>query len=317
VQVRFGSDMSSIFIQIPSYCDFELPKTILSATQNASQENIINFGISNTTLNKNYIYIPKLNLHWSKINVHESIAPENIGLQKARKIANNFYDGEDYYLQTDAHMRFEKDWDKKLIELILMYKNNGFKKPLITCYPPAYEYNSFLVEELGSLNNVNAISFLEDESKFTNTYVPSQLAISVDFGCMYTASVSGGFIFTIGEYTNITPNEKIAFWGEEILIAARAYTHGFDLLLPDQSYMWHLYYDHNKTIQENGRQHVWNDFPNHWQTMQDESQKELDRIFFNEIIGLEELGPERSLGDYGQYAGLDFVNKKVTQCKWG
>lgn len=309
--------MSSIFVQIPSYCDFELPKTILSATQNASQQNQINFGICNITLDKNYIYIPQQNLHWSRISLFDDIAPKNIGLQKARKIANNFYDGEDYYLQIDAHMRFEKDWDIRLIELIVMYKNIGFKKPLLTTYPPSYWYNSFLVEEFGSLKNVNAISFLENKNKFETTYVPSQLAIDINPNCFYTASVSGGFIFTIGEYANIIPNEKIAFWGEEILIAARAYTHGFDLLLPDQSYMWHLYYDHNKTIQENGRRHVWKDFPKEWNILEQESKQELSRIFSNAVVGPNELGSERSLQEYGQYAGLDFLNKKVTQCKWG
>ena len=309
--------MSSIFIQIPSYRDCELSKTIFSAINNASQNNDIHFGISNVVLSNKEIYIPANLPSFASINYKTSIAPENIGLQKSRKIANSFYRGEDYYLQTDSHMRFEKNWDISLIDLVKRYQEIGFSKPLISMYPPGYYYDNNFNEIYDSLNNTNIISFLEDKNKFKITYVPSQTAINANVDCVYNASISGGFIFTVGDFANITPNEKIAFWGEEVLIAARAYTHGFDLLLAPKSYVWHLYYDHQKSIQENGRHHVWNDFPKEWAGLQQETNEELHRIFINKIIGENELGSTRTLDQYGQYAGLNFSTKEVTQCKWG
>lgn len=309
--------MSSIFIQIPSYRDLELSKTIFSAFKNASQENNINFGISNVVLSEKEIYIPTNLPNFARLKSAISLAPMNIGVQQSRKIANDFYDGEDYYLQVDSHMRFEKNWDIYLISLIKRYQKANFKKPLLSTYPPGYYYDESLFEQFSPLDNVNVISFLEDKSKFEKTYIPSQLAISVNPECFYTASVSAAFIFTLGAFAKIIPNEKIAFWGEEILTAARAYTHGFDLLLPTRSCLWHLYYDHSKSVQENARYHVWKDFPEKWRQLEKETNQELNRIFINKVIGESELGSERTLEAYGEYAGLDFVNKKVVQCKWG
>lgn len=309
--------MSSIFVQIPSYRDLELSKTIYSAINKASCENQINFGISNVVLHEKEIFITNANPKWTKITVKTSIAPESIGVLKSRKIANNLYDGEDYYLQIDAHMRFLKNWDIDLIGLINSYKKMFFQKPLISMYPASYWYDDNFNENYSESNTSTCIVFTENKSSFENTYIPSQTALAVNINCAYTASIAGGFIFTIGEFSNITPNEKITFWGEEILTAARAYTSGFDLLMSDKSYVSHLYYDHNKSYQLNGRQHVWNDFSEKWNELEIESKKEIERIFSNEVIGPNELGRERSLTEYGEYAGLDFKNKKVVQCKWG
>ena len=309
--------MSSIFIQIPSYQDYELPRTILDCIANSSGEVNINFGIHVCWLNHNDIHIPKEYPNWVKLNYQTSIAPQNIGLQRSRYISNKFYSGEDYYLQIDSHMRFEKNWDLDLIKLYNNYKNLGFKKPLITMYPSGYWYDSKFDIVKDETTQVTSIGFTERLDDFKNTYIPHQTACSTTRGCLYTASVSGGFIFTSGDFSKIKPNKKIAFWGEEVLTAARAFTSGFDLLTSDKSYVWHLYYDHSKSKQLNGRSFVWVDFSEKWEELRNESQLELNRIFDNEIIGEGALGNIRTLGEYGVFAGLDFKNKQVTQCKWG
>ena len=309
--------MQSIFVQIPSYQDYELSKTILDCIANSSGKVNINFGIHVCCLNHNDIYIPKQYPDWVKLNYETSIAPQNIGLQQARYISNEFYNGEDYYLQIDSHMRFKKNWDLGLISLYGKYRYLGFNKPLITMYPPGYSYDSNFNVVKEDTTSVTFIGFIEQLENFKNTYIPQQTAISGTIGCLYTASVSGGFIFTSGDFSKIKPNKKIAFWGEEILIAARAFTSGFDLLTSDKSYVWHLYYDHFKSKQLNGRNFVWVDFPEKWEELKNESQLELNRIFDNRIIGEGALGNVRTLEEYGVFAGLDFQNKQVAQCKWG
>ena len=309
--------MQSIFVQIPSYQDYELPKTILDCIDNSSGEVNINFGIHVCCLNHNDIYIPKEYPDWVKLNYQTSIAPQNIGLQQARYIANEFYNDEDYCLQIDSHMRFQKNWDLDLIELYNKYKNLGFNKPLISMYPSGYCYDNRFNIVKDNTDGVTTVGFTENLNNFKNTYIPQQTAIPDTGGCLYTASVSGGFIFTSGDFSKIKPNNKIAFWGEEILIAARAFTSGFDLLTSDKSYVWHLYYDHSKSRQLNGRNFIWIDFPEKWEELKNESQLELNRIFDNRIIGEGALGNVRTLEEYGVFAGLDFENKQVTQCKWG
>lgn len=307
--------MASIFIQIPSYRDLELPKTIADAVAKASGKHRLVFGVHNCVAFPNEIPISSVESDAVSIRCIESIAPNNIGLQLSRYIANEAYSGEDYYLQIDAHMRFMKNWDELAISDLEHYQNMGIEKPLISGYPPSYHYRggSEVLEDKRVFHTTR-MSFLRDVAAFEKTYIPSQDAVVAPKGCVYGTSVAGGMIFTIGDFAKIKPNKKIAFWGEEILIAARAFTHGFTPVLPIRHLLWHLYFD----TQPDGftrRESVWGDYPELWPELDRLSKLELIDIFDNARIGDDALGTERTLEDYGNFAGLDFKNKRVTQ-RW-
>ena len=299
--------MFSIFVQVPAYRDWELPKTITDAIQKASGKNKINFGIHNCVIFPNEVAKPESTVEWAQVKYKESIAPNNIGLQGARYIANEFYDNEDYYLQIDSHMRFVKDWDETLILNINKYKELGINKPLMTQYPGNYKYDDNFNEVYDLMEPFHAtqIDFKENPQQFKDTLIPTQRAFALENSCMYTKSVSGGFIFTLGTFSEIKPNPKIAFWGEEPLIAARAFTHGFDLVVPMAPFLWHLYHC-GQLFYKARRHHVWADYPEIWAKMEIESKEEYLRIFKNRVIGPEALGSERTLEEYEEFSGLDF-----------
>ena len=308
--------MSSIFIQIPSYRDWELPKTISDAISKASGQHKLHFGIHNCLLFSGEVVKPVSTVDWAQISYQESIAPNNIGLQMARYIANEFYDGEDYYLQIDSHMRFVKNWDLKAIRIINDYISDGIKSPLITMYPPSYSYaEDGVAEILDNFNNLTRILFTENPKQFKDTLIPTQTAHRIPDGCVYTASTSGGFIFTLGSFANIKPNQKIAFWGEEPLIAARAFTHGFDLVIPTEYLAYHLYAS-NQSFEKIRRNHVWRDFYKEWQPLVALSNIEYKTIFTENRVGLTGFGGKRTLNDYGEFAGLDFTTGEVLQDSW-
>lgn len=299
--------MASIFIQIPSYRDFELNKTVANAIANSSGLNNLSFGIHNCILFKGEIEVKKDYPEWATIHLATSVAPQNIGLQQARYIANEFYDGEDYYLQIDSHMRFVKDWDVLLVKSVNVYQEMGLSKPLITQYPPAYTYDDNGIEKLqkpGVFNQCD-IWFGENLELFSATLIPTQKATLLSEYCGFIKSVSGGSIFTIGEFANIKPNRKIAFWGEEPLIAARAFTNGFDLVMPFGDSVYHLYHS-NQPFSKVRRHHAWSDFPEIWKDLDIESKKEYKRIFTERIIGEGALGTKRTLQEYEDFSGLNF-----------
>lgn len=298
--------MASIFVQIAAYHDFELPKTMLDIVAKSSGKHVICFGVHNTYVNDFEIFIPLV----PNMRMQESKAPKNIGVGQGRHIANKLYSGQDYYLQIDSHTRMYQNWDDELIRNILELQSQGVAKPLLTAYPSSYAYNNELQEFSNWDRGVTKISFSEFPENFTNTLIPSQLAVATNGGGKQT-SVSAGFIFTLGEYAKIDVNQKIAFWGEEILTAARAFTHGFDLYIPDQQYVYHLYYDHSSVFQKNMRRHVWKDFPDEYAKLDAESKAEVYDILSTERIGPDALGTERTLDEYGLWAGLDFKNRKV------
>ena len=300
--------MASIFVQIASYHDFELGKTILHAIKQSSKKHEIHFGVFNCYYESNDIYIPKVD----NLKIIEKQAPDGIGVGRSRNIANSLYDGQDYYLQCDSHTRFKENWDDFLISEIKRYQEAGIKNPLLTTYPGTYRYNDSLEEVVDWGDNVNAIYLGDDPQQFKNNLIPGQRAVPTE-GSILNKSISAGFIFTLGEFADTDFNDNIAFWGEEIFIAAQSWTRGFDLMIPSIQQIFHLYYDHEHPMQRSGRRHVWKDFVQEFNDLDLKSKAEIKRIFKEEVVGKNALGAERTLKEYGTFAGLDFVTGEVIQ----
>ena len=297
--------MSSIFIQIAAYHDYELSRTILDSIKKSSGENSINFGVHLCYYQNNNIKIPDL----PNVKYEVSKAPENIGLGVGRLIAHSFYAGEDYYFQIDSHSRFDQDWDKKLISWVKEYQNAGFEKPLITNYPKNYSYEDMKVK-LENSTTITVISFHENIKQFQEIMVPTQTAMGTSKENIFSKSVSGGCVFTLGSF--IKPNPKIAFYGEEIFIAARAYTNGFDLLVPKETFMYHLYYNHDAPS-KNLRRIVWEDFPKEFKEIDIESKKQIWNTFKENKVGDGYLGTMRTLEGFQTHTGLDFKNGLINK----
>lgn len=303
--------MASIFVNISSYRDAELKPTILNILEQSSGRHQINFGVHVSYIDESEIDVPDL----PNVKYTTSKAPENVGVGAGRYIAHQFYDGEDFYMQCDSHSRFIKDWDEIVMHCLLTYKINGIPKPLLTMYPSNYWYkdNTFTEIETDKLDpdyRTN-ISFHEKPEDFKNLRIPSQMAMPCGED-VFTKSVSAGSIFTVGPF--MAPNKDMAFWGEEIMIAARAYTHGYDLMVPDQQYMYHLYFNHSNP-EINRRKIFWHDFPQQFEEMNAKTRELVYKTLTEGTTGEGYLGTERTLSEYGVFAGLDFVNGEVlTNC---
>lgn len=296
--------MASIFVQMASYHDYEINNTIDDLFSKSSGENIIHVGVSITYYqNKDYEVLENDN-----IKVLEFYAPDNIGVGNARYSAHTLYNGEDYYFQVDSHSIFDKDWDKTLISYIKMYQDMGIEKPALTGYPRNYWYDSFGEIQTDKNDEVHQISFHEDQNAFRVSKIPSQTADSKIKNQIFANTVSGGCIFTVGNF--ITPHKKSAFWGEEIITAARAFTRGYDLMLLPSAVMCHLYYNHQNP-ESNKRRQVWQDFPDEFAELDQVSRAEVKRILEGNVIGEQELGSERALEEYSQRCGLNFITGKV------
>jgi hypothetical protein len=291
--------MSSIFVQLAAYHDYELPVTINDILDKASGNNQINIGVYLCYHEKEDIQVPSL----PNVKVKTAMAPEGIGLGYSRLQAHNFYDGEDYYLQVDSHTKMDKNWDQRVIGDIKKYQELGFKKPLLTCYPRNYKYLDDGSCEIDQNDNITQIRFSENPHQFESLRIPTQTAFTNENGNIFSNSISGGSVATVGGF--ITPNPRVAFYGEEIFIAARAFTNGFDLLLPEKLFMSHLYFDHNRP-EQSLRRLIWKDYPEEFSEIDAVSKKEIFDTLSNGIVGPEYLGSERSIEEYGMRCGLDF-----------
>lgn len=301
--------MASIFVQIATYRDLEVTPTILDAIKQSSGNHTINFGVHTVYVEESEINVPDL----PNVKHAESKAPENIGLGIGRALAHHFYDGEDYYLQCDSHSRFIKNWDEVAMHSVLNYQIQGIHKPLLTMYPANYWYPSltakFVEKDFIAPGHLSDISFHENPDQFRATRIPLQTAMPIKNNNIFVKSVSGGSIFTVKGFQPF--NTEIAFYGEEIWLAARAYTHGFDIVVPDEQYMYHLYYNHEKPAEINKRKLLWSDYPTEFEALDIISKALIYKTLTEGTTGEMLLGTDRTIAEYGTYAGLDFVNGEL------
>jgi len=298
--------MSSIFINIAAYHDYELSKTIKSLIDNSSKKHKLFFGVHSV-----YEDNPDLSFtQYKNVRYILSKAPENLGPGIGRYKANTLYNNEDYYMVIDSHSRVLENWDELLISDILMYKELGHKKPLLTSYPASYYYDENNNEILGDNYGPQNIDF--NKTEYFQEMFKEKLNV-LNMGCInntkYQKSVSGGFSFTIAPYISL--NRAISF-KEEFAVGAMLYTSGFDLLIPTKLVIYH-YYSNPATghFEEHKRRSVW-----HYEKNQENLKLAIElsdiinyKMFNENIVGFNYLGTERSLYEYGEYANIDFKDR--------
>jgi hypothetical protein len=288
--------MSSIFVQISSYHDNELHKTIIDCMAKSSGVNTIFFGVHVCYKDVDELtYIEMPNIQYIK-----SKAPDGLGVGYGRYLANEFYNGEDYYLQIDSHTRFAQDWDINLIEDHKLYTEQGCK-PVLTAYPSGYFYdNSRLMYDK---NPGVVFADFQKKKEHKETDFINQTSVMNKPGNIFTRGVSAGHVFGSGDIALIKPNKKMFNWGEEYLMAIRFFTHGYDLMLPSKQNLFHLYYGDRP---ENQRRLAGLDYPDKADLLFKKTQQELKRILSGRVVGDQEFGSERTLEDFWYYAGITF-----------
>jgi hypothetical protein len=297
-----------IFIQIASYRDPELKPTIESCIENAKYPENLVFAIAKQ-------YHPDDTFDdLSEYDNDERFKVLNIPHQEskgacwARHQIQQLYNDEEYTLQIDSHMRFEKNWDETLIGMLNQLKDMGIPKPLLTSYVPSYNpqndpegrvqvpwrmaFDKFIPE--------GAVFFLPET-------IPNWEEINMPVPSRF---YSAHFCFTLGQFTKeVQHNPEFYFHGEEISIAVRAFTHGYDLFHPHRVVVWHEY-------TRNGRTKQWDD-DKEWY-LKNESSHLLNRKLFGMDGLIQEghedkygFGTERTLRDYEIYSGLLFEKRSV------
>ena len=127
-----------IFVQIASYRDPELENTIKSMIENAKRPKNLVIGICRQ-------YHPEdgfdtLNDYRKdkRFRILDILYSESKGVCWARNQVQQLYGGEEYTLQIDSHMRFEKNWDDEFIKMVKQLQKKGFQKPLLTGYVSSF-----------------------------------------------------------------------------------------------------------------------------------------------------------------------------------
>ena len=299
----------STFVQIASYRDKELLPTLRNMLENADNPNDLKVCICHQHHPDNEwdnLDEFKDNPNFTIIDVDSRDAK---GACWARNLIQQEYNGEDYTLQLDSHHRFTKGWDTELLKMYAQCLLNGSKKPLITSYIPSYdpETNKPIVNVPWMLN----YNYFAPEGPLLAS--PARVDGWEGFGGPVRARFySAHFAFADGAFSkDVQHDPEMYFHGEEISIAVRAFTHGYDLYHPHKVLAWH-YYGREGAVKH------WDDS----KTWGDTNKKSFERV--RKLFGIDGekfkkgenkygFGTERTLDDYERYAGIRFKDKKVQQ----
>lgn len=298
---------STIFINIPSYKDPEIWQTVEDFIKQAKYPERIFFGI---TLQTDSI---KKDLKKSKEfkNVTADVIKPGsiIGCQPARKNSHKFYNGEDFYLNMDSHMRAKPNWDVEIIREYKLEIKKSSTPTVFTGYAVPYDVDENGLDVVDYLA-VSSPTFFMSESNmahFINHGVPQFTPRYSNPGVNVASPyVSGHFFFTERLVIEEVPfMNEVTFTEEEPIMALRFFTAGFNIVTPHKPFIYHRY---GRT----GRPLLWDDFPDLFFPKNAESLN-----FFNNLIKSKRIDKnngllgKRTLEDYEKYSGINFSDRSL------
>jgi len=297
-----------IFVQIAAYRDPQLVPTIKSMLENAKHPENVIIGIARQFHPEDKF--DDLSEYENNPNFRILNIPfeESLGVCWARNQVQQLYKDEEYTLQIDSHMRFEKNWDVEMIKMITDLQERGYKKPLLTGYVSSFDPDNDPIARVQEPWRMTFDRFTPEGVVF---FLPETIPGWQNLDSPVPARFySAHYCFTLGEFSKeVQHDPEFYFHGEEISITVRAYTHGYDLFHPHKVLIWHEY-------TRKGRTKQWDDDKEWWKKNEFCHKKNrqllgIDGEVYDGEIGKYGFGTERTIKDYELYSGLLFSKRAV------
>jgi hypothetical protein len=304
------SKTPTIFVQIASYRDPQLVPTIEDMIKNAKNPKNLRFGICRQFHPEDGFDNLDKYREDKRFRIVDVLYEYSLGVCWARNQVQQLYNGEMYTLQIDSHMRFEKDWDVEMIGMIKQLQSMGIPKPLLTGYVSSFDPENDPAKRVNEPWRMAFDRFIPEGAIF---FLPESIPGWQELEQPIPARFySAHYCFTLGEFSNeVQHNPEYYFHGEEISIAVRAFTHGYDLFHPHKVLIWHEY-------TRKGRTKQWDDDKD-WVNKNNKSHLTNRKLFGMDgetqegHDGKYGFGTVRTLEEYEKYSGISFKKRGVQQ----
>ncbi len=292
--------MKRIFISIASYRDPECQWTVKDLFEKAKYPERIFVGICWQFIAEEDAAFFEVDTRPEQVRRVDFDARESKGACWAKVQAMSLWQGEEYILNIDSHMRFAQDWDEQMLDTLAMCPS---EKALLSTYPAIYVPPNTLTPSTPQL----VVKEFNEKSKVLHLRSYNRQLTKPK----RNAFVAGGFIFAKAElFQQIPWDENIYFYGEEITFALRAWTHGWDCYTPHLCSIFHYYGrgDEAKHASDNKK----------WHEIDKQSKRRVLHIMGTEIVDDVEiepcyqLGKIRDLAAYQRFSGVDFKALSIT-----
>jgi len=265
-------------VQIASYRDPQLGATLHDLITKAADPQRLHFGIclQLDPSDQQSCGQPSLPqgaaLQGAQLTLDQVAASASQGVCWARARTQRLWQHEPFTLQIDSHMRSVAGWDNALLAC---WQRCGDRRAVLSVYPNAFE--------------------LPDHGD------TAMLPLMVAF-------VAAGLLFGPGELIREVPYDpELYFYGEEITLALRLWTRGFNFYNPDRLLLFHLY-------KRPGAEHVthWADHTD-WQQLNQRSLARVKALVRGEEIDAPYgLGELRSLHAWQTWSGVDLRRQTIS-----
>jgi len=304
----------NIFVSIASYCDPVLGFTLSRALATARWPDRLHFGVVDQSPAGSPPPAPAdtAPARLSYVRVDPLYAR---GPCWARALAMSLYDGEPWFFQIDSHMDFDPHWDATLIAQA-QAALAGRKGVVLSSYP-----NSFVFQDNRAVRRPATNKILAHVVKPGGLFEPDHPVLGFEAHPLDRDEpvpgfhVGAGCLFAPGAFVQTFPYDPwFYFHGEEQALAARLFTHGWDIFHAPGLPVYHLY--NNAESGAPPRPMHWD--PAHdtqrqrnWWTLEQRSRARLAALLAGEPLGAYGLGQERSMAEYARFSGIDYAARTL------
>ncbi|MEZ5416777.1 MAG: GlcNAc-transferase family protein [Vicinamibacterales bacterium] len=223
----------TIFVSIAAYRDPQLVPTVEDCLAQARHPERLRFGIC-------WQHGPDEGpLPWAgdpRFRIIDVPWQDSRGACWARAEVMARYGGEDYFLQIDSHHRFVEGWDEAAIAELRLAPS---PRPVLTAYVTPFDPEHPEAREHVPMQ-MNFDRFTEQGIVLCR---PGELRDwQTRTAPAHARFLSAHFLFAPGAFVRDVPYDPgLYFTGEEITMAVRAFTHGYDLFHLHVMLAWHEY----------------------------------------------------------------------------
>jgi hypothetical protein len=293
----------TIFVSIASYRDPDLIPTIGDCIRRARWPGQLRFGIC---WQHGRGEASPRNIGSGRIDVIDVPWRSSRGACWARSEIMKLYEGEDFFLQLDSHHRFVEGWDAILLD---QAQRTGATRPLLTTYAAPFQPDrplpAFDVPTGMKFNCFRADGTPSTGITMEPGWADRERPVRARF-------VSAHMLFTLGSFVeDVAYDPELYFYGEEISLAIRAFTHDYLPFHPSAHLMWHQ--DPRRTGPLHWDDHVAGRGVEVTAAERDRaSLTKVNRFLQDPQVGPLACGTARSFHEYQVYSGLDFRRRTAS-----